>query len=76
MARYNVTGAVTISVYTIVEADSPEQARQIAAERGNSSSIVEQGNDNEEWVTGSELDGVVTVVQVDEVDDLYEDEDD
>ena len=33
MAKYYVSGSVTISIYTEVEADSPEKAKEIAEGR-------------------------------------------
>ncbi len=67
MTRYIVIGEVTVSVHTIVDAASPEIARSIAAWRGNSTGIIDSGDDETEWVTGDELDGDVKIVGV-EVD--------
>lgn len=59
MARYRCVAHVTISVSTLVDADSEEQALEIAAERelqglpANDSGYPE----DEYWCHGGELDG-------------------
>lgn len=34
MPKYSIVGSITVGVYTEVEADTPEQAREIALARG------------------------------------------
>ncbi len=55
--KYNLTAQMTISIYTEVEADSLEEAIEIAKDR-DYMSIVKNGGDSEEdfWMC-DELDG-------------------
>lgn len=60
MAKYFVTGVVTISVNTGVEADSAEEAKEKANERSIMSLChfcAHGENRDSEWVTSGELDG-------------------
>lgn len=57
--RYRIKALLTISVSTDVEADSIEEAREIAADRPiidlcHQCSV---GDADEQWVTSGELDG-------------------
>lgn len=55
--RYRVRALVTISISTVVEdADSPEQAIEIASER-ELPGIHEYGERQDAWATSGELDG-------------------
>lgn len=58
--RYRVYGEVTISCYTVVEADTVEQAIEIAEGRAMCSVGSPEsygGDENEEWFHSGELDG-------------------
>lgn len=60
MPKYMVTSAITISMHTEVEADSAEEAKEIASQRGIMSmchSCARSDGDDEEWRTSGELDG-------------------
>lgn len=64
MAKYQVNGNTTISVYTIVEADSPEKALEIALERGfcsvdDPSSYGDKAENV--WLHSGELDGEINI---------------
>lgn len=62
--KFNVTGKLTITVTTEVEAPDEESARSIASERTTSGSWRDTGKSSEEWVH-DELDGepeILTVV--------------
>ena len=67
MTRYHVAGTVTISCYTVVEADSPDEAREIAEQRGVCS-LGDPGQhgdyDDEVWVHSGEMDGQPDVERV------------
>lgn len=66
MKKYLVTGLVTISVHTFVEASSSEEAREKALDHPMVG-LCHQcagGKDQEEWVTSGELDGEVEIVNV------------
>jgi len=67
--KYRVRAMMTISVYTDVEADSPEQAIELAGEHGNQGfcNQCSNGNADEEWVTSGELDGEPTDLEASEV---------
>ena len=56
--RYSVGGLITISVYTEVVAASPEEARELASQRGIMSLCYQCSNSEPEckWVTSGELD--------------------
>lgn len=70
--RWRVVAEVTISVHTDVEAETEEQAREIAAER----SVMRlcwscsSKDGTEQWVTSGELDGdpgaPVEIIELDE----------
>lgn len=63
LRRYIVTGEVTISVHTEVEARSAKEARELADEHGVMSlchSCSAESCD-EQWVTSGELDGAVKI---------------
>lgn len=67
MKKWTVTGHVTISVTTVVEAKSEAMARRIANTRQLSTvHVPSDADENSEWVSGEELDGEVSVVSVDE----------
>lgn len=60
--QFKVTAAVTISVWTEVDADSEEQAKEIASDRAMQSLCHQcggsrRGEGREEWRTSGELDG-------------------
>lgn len=73
MPVYVVSAEVTISMYTEVEADSPEKALEIAEGRDIKRLCIHCSGDDdkrEEWVTSGELDGSPTKMKVDgEVED-------
>lgn len=61
MAKYQVSGKVTISVYTVVDADSKEKAIELASERDLCSVDDPAGHGDyaeNVWVHSGELDGV------------------
>ncbi len=61
---FTVTGAVTISVYTIVSANSERQAREIAIQRGMMNlGCSTHESEREEWCA-TELDGEPEIVGV------------
>lgn len=68
MATYQLKANITISLTTIVEADSKEDALDQALDR----SLIHLchqcagGHPEEEWVTSGELDGSPTGIEVDE----------
>ena len=67
--KYLVSGHITISVYTEVEASSVAMAKGKAAERGMLS-LCHQcagGEPSEEWVTSGELDGEPGITGVEKV---------
>lgn len=66
MARYMVRGQMTVSAWTVVEADSEEEARAIATER-QTAELVHQAlypDEDESW--HFEGDGVPEIMEVDE----------
>jgi len=68
MAKYTVSGTVTIGIHTVVEASSPEEALEIAQERELISLCHQCGgtqNAGEMFCTSGELDGAVTDLKVD-----------
>lgn len=73
--KYRVNAVCTISLSTVVEASSPEEAIRIAEGR-SIETITTKGDDAEEWVTSSEIDGVPTDLSVgpESDDDEAEDE--
>lgn len=66
MPKFMVTGTATVSCYTIVEADTPEQAAQIAEERQLAHLTIQAftADDTEAW--HAEMDGEVGVERVEE----------
>ena len=64
MKTYKLSAQVTISIHTRVRARSKAEALEIAAARGMSSGLVDQGHVDEEWITGEELDGAPTDIAV------------
>ena len=61
---YVVSGVVTISMFTRVEANSPEEAKRIAEERAPISLCHQCGGSREQdesWCTSGELDGEVII---------------
>lgn len=66
--KYMVSGHVTVSCHTMVEADSPEQAKEIAEERQLAGLTIQAftGDDNESW--HAEMDGAVEATNVQEMD--------
>lgn len=73
--RFVLSGEVTISVTTVVWADSPAAAKRKVANRGNTSGLVDAGDEREEWITSGELDGTVKIIGC-EQDDTGEEEED
>ncbi len=62
MPKYIITTPITISLHTIVEADSAEEAKDIAFARSVQSLCHQcagsrNDEDEEEWRTSGELDG-------------------
>jgi len=68
MKKYKFTGTLTISAFTEVEAETPEEALRIAEERDNMM-IVHDGNNNKNecWMV-DDLDGEIYSVE----GELYE----
>ncbi len=66
--KYKVSGSVTISVYTEVEATSKAEAVRLAQEHPMQSFCHQcsTGSPDEEWTTSGELDGEPTDVRVEE----------
>lgn len=66
--KWIVTGEVTISVLTEVEAASEAEAKSIANERGMMSFCHKcaRGNPSEEWSTSGELDGEPRKIEAEE----------
>lgn len=63
MAKFIVTGEVTISVHTVVEAKNEKEARVIATGRvvqGLCHQCADSRSADEEWRTSGELDGEPT----------------
>lgn len=57
MSIFRVDAEVTISISTLVEAGSKEQALKIALTRGMPTIYEDCPDETEEWVTSGELDG-------------------
>ncbi len=71
---YRVNGLVTISISTLVNAKSAEDAIRIATNR-SMCAIYESGSDEtEEWVTSGELDGEPRGLTAEEEKDEEDDE--
>lgn len=69
MKTYLISGTVTISVHTEVEAGSPREAREIAESRGFCPlGIPEQhgSSPEEDWCHSGEIDGEVENINVEE----------
>lgn len=69
MPKYIVTGSITISVHTVVDADSPEAAKEEAQSRsvqGLCHQCADSRGADEEWRTSVELDGEPTDLNVEE----------
>ena len=70
MPKYTISGRVTISCYTEVEAASPKQAREFAALRPMCSVLeIERMGETagDVWSHGGELDGTPEIVSVEEI---------
>jgi hypothetical protein len=65
--KYTASATVTISIYTTVEADSPEEAIELAREQPmqNFCAGCTDGEDYR-WVTSGELDGEPQDIRVEE----------
>lgn len=75
MPKYIITGEITISVTTYVEAETPERAKALALDRepcGHHFTRVQQEEYLEGWVA-DELDGMATPVDHVEVDEWPDD---
>lgn len=59
MPRYRVSGVMTISISTLIEASTEKEAVEFAAEQPVMSLCHQcaSGEDTKEWVTMGELDG-------------------
>lgn len=68
--RYMVTGHITISVCTEVEADSAREAERVARDRPVMSLCAQcaAGEPEHEWVTSGELDGSVRSIRAEDTD--------
>lgn len=68
MSTYWVSGQVTISVSTRVEAKSKKEAKKLAADRGlvNLCRQCADGDPDDEWVTSGELDGIPSILEINE----------
>jgi hypothetical protein len=69
---YLVSGQVTISITTLVEADSPEEAKEIAADRQMQmvDDVGRHGQTPEEvWCHSGELDGEAQINRVEEYEE-------
>ena len=62
---YTIAGECTISIRTIVEANSKREALKKARDRAMES-IHGQGDQHNEWVTSGELDGVPEKLRIEE----------
>ena len=65
MARFCVSGVVTVSAFTYVYADSEQEALVEAATRTNGI-VLSQGDNKEEWIV-DEIDGEVSVTGAERV---------
>ena len=67
MGKYRLSGKVTISVSTVVEAGNKEQAIKIASKRENMEVIRDSYySEDSFWVIEGELDGEVFDINTDE----------
>ncbi len=66
--KYRVNASITISVYTDVQASSPEEALQMAQQRDviGLCHFCAEGNPDGEWSTNGSLDGEPEGMQVEE----------
>ncbi len=67
MSKFRLTALVTISMSTVVEADSPEAAKEIAEARGLCSlgDPKRHGySEDTSWVHSGEIDGTLEKVEV------------
>jgi hypothetical protein len=64
--KFKLVAEVTISVSTIVEADTLEKAIEIAEERSNMDIPINNGYPEDEYWVTDELDGSVQNIHVDE----------
>lgn len=66
MPKFSVSGEVTISVHTDVEAETEEEAKKIAADRGTQSFCYQcaRGEPEQEWTTTGDIDGEITITGV------------
>ncbi|BES72214.1 hypothetical protein RE428_32320 [Marinobacter nanhaiticus D15-8W] len=65
--KYRAVGSVTISMSTAIEADSEEEALEIANSRGNCTLIDPERmgcSEDDVWVHSGEIDGVVEAIEV------------
>lgn len=74
MPKYIVSASVTVSVWTEVEADTAEQARELAEDRPMQSLChrcgeTRRGQEREEWRTSGELDGTPSGLRAEGLDD-------
>jgi hypothetical protein len=66
--KFSVFATVTISISTEVEANTPQEAAEIAGERGMIGLCHQcaSGDPEQEWVTSGELDGTPENVRAEE----------
>jgi len=64
--KYRVHAFATIEMFTKIEADTEEEARDIACQR-SIVRLLSDGNPDDEWVTSGELDGEPEVDDVEEI---------
>lgn len=67
MKEYTVSAQMTISVYTIVQAENEQEAKKLAQDRSNGSPCHNAfgGDGSEFWIT-DDLDGVPVNITVEE----------
>jgi hypothetical protein len=69
MPKYIVSGEMTISVSVIVEAADPKEAKNLARQASVRTLCASCSNTHEgEWSTSGELDGVPSIIDVQEDD--------
>jgi len=68
MPKYTITGQITVSAWTVVEASTPEEALQIAEDRAEDPKwySYDTGTDPEEEFCCDSLDGSVLNLEVEE----------
>lgn len=77
MPKFLVGGEITISMHTIVEAETVEEAKEIASQRPLMSlcwSCSDSKEADQEWRTSGELDGEVTIREDENGVEEYEEE--